>query len=197
MGSIIPPDGMSAACAQVYILDSAEQVETRQALPWGASLDSNLLTSLGDMLQTHNVLVQHFKAAAELDAPNLQVGQTVYVNENANNLFHLPLPSILPHFLPALVSLPWSPFPPTVIPGGTCGLLPPLDLRTVVATIAPRRQRLRCSGQTCRMRSTQSPATWWYGFGETGPVYTSSASSTPRTNSCTPLSAGLTFVEGG
>jgi hypothetical protein len=112
MGSIIPPDGMSAACAQVYILDSAEQVETRQALPWGASLDSNLLTSLGDMLQTHNVLVQHFKAAAELDAPNLQIGQTVYVNENANNLFHLPLPSILPHFLPALVSLPWSPFPP-------------------------------------------------------------------------------------
>ena len=78
MGSLIPPGGLPPACAQVYILDSAEQVESRQSLPWGASLNADILRSLGDMLQAHNVLVRHFKQAAELDTPNLQTGQTVF-----------------------------------------------------------------------------------------------------------------------
>ena len=50
MGSIVPPVGQRPACAQVYILDGAAQVEARRGLPWGGRLDVDILSGLTDML---------------------------------------------------------------------------------------------------------------------------------------------------
>ena len=73
MGSIVPPVGQRPACAQVYILDGAAQVEARRGLPWGSRLDADILSGLTDMLMAVNPFVQHFRSAAEDDAPELHL----------------------------------------------------------------------------------------------------------------------------
>ena len=73
MGSIVPPAGQRPACAQVYILDGTAQVEARRGLPWGSRLDVDILSGLTDMLMAVNPFVQHFRSAAEDDAPELHL----------------------------------------------------------------------------------------------------------------------------
>ena len=73
MGSIVPPLGQRPACAQVYILDGEAQVAARCGLPWGSRLDAEIVKSLTDMLMAVNPFVQHFRSAADDDAPELHL----------------------------------------------------------------------------------------------------------------------------
>jgi hypothetical protein len=73
MGSIVPPLGQRPACAQVYILDGEAQVAARCGLPWGSRLDVDVLKGLTDMLMAVNPFVQHFRCAADDDAPELHL----------------------------------------------------------------------------------------------------------------------------
>ena len=73
MGSIVPAEGQRPACAQVYILDSASQLEVRRGLPWGGVLRSELLTALRDMLEQVNPFVKVFQRAATDTTPELHL----------------------------------------------------------------------------------------------------------------------------
>ena len=73
MGSIVPPLGQRPACAQVYILDGEAHVAARCGLPWGSRLDAEIVKSLTDMLMAVNPFVQHFRCAADDDAPELHL----------------------------------------------------------------------------------------------------------------------------
>lgn len=82
MGSIVPPPGYAATCAQVYILDSNEQVAARQKLSWGSRLNPELLRVLADMLQDVNPFVKVVKQAAEIDDPSY----VMYVEATSSRL---------------------------------------------------------------------------------------------------------------
>ena len=64
---------MRPACAQVYILDNAQQVTARRGLPWGSLLDAQMLSSLGAMLDLFNPFVRRFQFAAAVDDPDLHL----------------------------------------------------------------------------------------------------------------------------
>ena len=43
MGSIIPPEGLDSQCAQVYVLDPAQQLASPQRLPFATGLNAEIL----------------------------------------------------------------------------------------------------------------------------------------------------------
>jgi hypothetical protein len=96
MGSIVPPVGQRPACAQVYILDGAAQVEVRRGLPWGARLDVDILSGLTDMLMAVNPFVRHFRAAAEDDAPELHLRIVVGIWLTIQGATFAPGPAMVP-----------------------------------------------------------------------------------------------------
>ena len=64
---MIAPDNRVPACAQVYVLDGAAQVEARMGLKWGHDLKRDLVAALGEMLRTENPFVEVFMRAADPD----------------------------------------------------------------------------------------------------------------------------------
>ena len=63
MGSIVPPEGYSHNCGQIYILDEAMQLEARRGLRWGSELHEELMQSLAEMLRSHDQRRSAFPAS--------------------------------------------------------------------------------------------------------------------------------------
>ena len=74
IGSVLPPGGFAPACAQVYVLDAASQIDARMRLPWGRDMNEQLVAELGSMLNSVNPFVRAFQAAVQRDE-----GRSVYM----------------------------------------------------------------------------------------------------------------------
>ena len=69
MGPLTPRGNQTRGFAQVYILETGDQLKAWQGLPLSSQLREDLLRQLGAMLNTHNAYVQVLQNAAELEVP--------------------------------------------------------------------------------------------------------------------------------
>ena len=99
MGPLTPGENQPPRFAQVYILETEDQLKAWQGLPLSSELREDLLRQLGAMLNTHNAYVQVFQHAAELEVPNV----TILLRCNANvdpRTYNVPRVSDIAAFIP-------------------------------------------------------------------------------------------------
>ena len=99
MGPLTPGENQPPRFAQVYILETEDQLKAWQGLPLSSELREDLLRQLGAMLNTHNAYVQVFQHAAKLEVPNV----TILLRCNANvdpRTYNVPRVSDIAAFIP-------------------------------------------------------------------------------------------------
>ena len=73
MGPLIPNNNEKARFAQVYIMETEDQLRTWHGLAFAQSLREPLLISLGNMLKEHNAYAKVFRQAASLHDPDVTI----------------------------------------------------------------------------------------------------------------------------
>ena len=73
MGPLIPKNNENARFAQVYIMETEDQLRAWHGLAFAQSLPEPLLIGLGNMLKEHNAYAKVFRQAASLHDPDVTI----------------------------------------------------------------------------------------------------------------------------
>ena len=73
MGPLIPKNNEKARFAQVYVMETEDQLRAWHGLAFAQSLREPLLIGLGNMLQEHNAYAKIFRQAAPLHNPDVTI----------------------------------------------------------------------------------------------------------------------------
>ena len=99
MGPLTPRENQPPRFAQVYNLETEDQLKAWQGLPLSSELREDLLRQLGAMLNTHNACVQVLQHAAELEVPYVTILLRCTANVDPRT-YNVPRVSNIAAFIP-------------------------------------------------------------------------------------------------